>query len=292
VQALLDLRGPQFLVVYALLAALVLTGQRLVRRATEPHAVPRLRAVDPYLVAQLRGGASEAIRVATASLLDRGLLRVVDQRLYAEPEAPTIARRPIERAILGTCTVPSTAGHVLVEGDVKRACAPLQRELVTLALAPSGSMWWMRALGAAVAIGVLETLAVTKISVAFARGRHNVQLLVFAALASGIASVAIAAHRRTPAGDRLVEDLRVLFSGLHARASELPAGGATNELALLAGVFGIAAIPGTLHTTLSELFGPRGNGMAASSSDSGGSSCGSSCGGGGGCGGGCGGCGS
>jgi hypothetical protein len=104
-------------------------------------------------------------------------------------------------------------------------------------------------------------------------------------------------------GNRVLEDFRTLFSRLRDRATEVQVGGATNELALLAGVFGLGALSGTAFAQMQTLFpmgtrnrsstwlGSCGSACGSSWGSSSGSSCGSSCGGGG-CGGGCGGCGS
>ena len=53
---------------------------------------------DPYLIAQFRGGASEALRTACVSLLDRGLLVAENDSLVAV--GPPVSLRPIERALV------------------------------------------------------------------------------------------------------------------------------------------------------------------------------------------------
>ncbi len=59
--------------------------------------------LDPYEVAYLRGGENEVTRVAIASLIQRGLLRIVEQKKWIvtikkidrgrEPESPRAAHR-------------------------------------------------------------------------------------------------------------------------------------------------------------------------------------------------------
>ena len=71
-----DLSGPEFLVFYLSLAAVVIGALVLWRRASESAGAPKIDLADPYLIAYLRGGENEALRVALVSLIDRGLLIV------------------------------------------------------------------------------------------------------------------------------------------------------------------------------------------------------------------------
>jgi hypothetical protein len=98
----------------------------------------------------------------------------------------------------------------------------------------------------------------------------------------------IAMPRLTSRGRTLLADLRRLFARLRERAPRLTPGGASADAALLAAVFGVAALP-TAFAYAQALY-PRAASTSSSWSSSCGASCGSSCGGGGG-GGGCGGCG-
>jgi uncharacterized protein (TIGR04222 family) len=79
---LLTLRGPEFLalfiaicvVVYFLVSGAIAVGER-----RTPGDAPRIR--DPYVIAYLRGGFEELVRVVTLSLVLRGLLQLDAERL-------------------------------------------------------------------------------------------------------------------------------------------------------------------------------------------------------------------
>jgi len=70
------LTGSEFLIFYALLCAAVIAGLVVWRRSKEAGEDARVNLSDPYLIACLRGGSQEAVRVAVVSLVDRGLLRL------------------------------------------------------------------------------------------------------------------------------------------------------------------------------------------------------------------------
>ncbi len=71
-----DLAGPQFLLFYLAFGGCVLLVLNLIRRARESSDSSKVTLTDPYLIAYLRGGKNEALRLGTVSLIDRGLLVV------------------------------------------------------------------------------------------------------------------------------------------------------------------------------------------------------------------------
>src|SRR5688572_6470436 len=96
-----DLPGPQFLAFYAALGLVVVVLVSILRRMAESGPVPKVDVSDPYLIAYLRGGENEALRVATVSLVDRGLLIAEDENLRAKKNVSLDGvRRPIEKALL------------------------------------------------------------------------------------------------------------------------------------------------------------------------------------------------
>src|SRR4030095_11590605 len=95
------LTGPEFLVVYAVLGVAVLAGLHLLRRFAESGPVPRIDYSDPYLLAYLRGGELETMRVTVVSLIDRGLLHLSGGYLtLTNDKGIELVRRPVEAAVL------------------------------------------------------------------------------------------------------------------------------------------------------------------------------------------------
>jgi uncharacterized protein (TIGR04222 family) len=287
-----DLRGPAFLGFYLVLALVVFILVHALRRQGEDGPVPRFQAVDPYLIAYLRGGTPEAVRAAVLSLIDRGFLRPSARSIGTTGEGLRAGvSRPLERALLEACRDGTIAHKLHQLPAVESAAAALEPELVRQGLMPDQSQLSRRFVIGLVALAILGGISLVRIVNALIRHRPFGFLLVLTLVAAA-GVVALLGQRRTTLGSRVLADLQELFAGLRGRADELPSGGATNELALLLGVFGIGALVGERKAQAVQLF-PAGNGSGASGSSScGTSSCSSSSCGGGGCGGGCGGCGS
>jgi uncharacterized protein (TIGR04222 family) len=287
----LDLRGPEFLFFYVVLATSVILLVALLRRAAEGGEVPSDLAFDPYLIAYLRGGREEAIHVAALSLLDRGLIEVKDSSLRTSaPDAANKVRRPLDRAVLERLAEPASAADLYETPEVQRAADTLRTTLERLGLLPAGQVVAARLALFWASLLLLAGLAVTKLLVAFSRGHYNVLFLLVLCVFAMIALFGVAFPRVTARGATALRGLRTMFTGLRQRGPQ--AGGATNELALLAAIFGFSGLTLASADGLAAIAPPRRQTGTGSCS---GSSCGSSSGGGsscgGGCGGGCGGCG-
>jgi uncharacterized protein (TIGR04222 family) len=296
-----DLRGPEFLLLYAAFGVAVLTAAAIARRVRESGPPPRLDLSDPYLAACLRGGRDEAIRVALLGLVDRGLVSAREERWSIRDGAALLdARHPLDQALLrrlgGEGELPSATR---ADAAVQAACADLDERLAELGLVAGAELRRERARRTLVAIAVLVAPAAVKICLALQRGHRNVGLLIASALVFTALAIRLRGGRVTGRGRRVLRDLRSLYGDLRRRADSI-APGSGGELALLAGVFGLAAVPVAVFPHATALAGPRAGDGWSSSSFASGTSCGGgpSCGGGSSCGGSscggssCGGCGS
>ncbi|MFA6243787.1 MAG: TIGR04222 domain-containing membrane protein, partial [Candidatus Hydrogenedentales bacterium] len=109
-----DLPGPQYLVFYGILGIATVTLYLLWVRVNELSG--KLYDVrDPYMIAYLRGGAIEVMRIVLVSLIDRGLLKQVRAGEIEVSNAKAIqtVRRPIERAVLKACESPVKVSTLL-----------------------------------------------------------------------------------------------------------------------------------------------------------------------------------
>jgi uncharacterized protein (TIGR04222 family) len=290
-----DLPGPQFLVFYTLFGCAVIAALYFAQGISESETVPKINYSDPYLLAYLRGAEKEAIRVATISLIDRGLLRVDDQRLSATNAAAVeLVHRPIEKAILQRTRVTSDIASTIESASLKAACKEYKDKLQQLRLIPDQAISSKRLNRLLIALVLLLGVAFIKIVIATMRGRQNIWFLIM--LSGVFAYIAIQKYDpfRTALGDAMLADLRSLFSPLKNRAGMITPGGASGEAALLMALFGINALPHTSFPIIKEFEGKKrlssttcgSSGCGSSSSCSSGSSCGGGGSGCGGCGGG------
>jgi uncharacterized protein (TIGR04222 family) len=281
-----DLTGPEFLAFYLALGAAVMAVLGFLRHAGEVDDPPLVNLADPYLIAYLRGGKNETVRVATTSLIDRGLLTVAGSSVSIAPgRSAEELRVPIEKSLVIFFRKTADAASAF-KASWQSETESYERELIRLELLPGAQRKTAQTLRGGIGIAFLWTVALVKILVALQRGRSNIQFLIILAILFAFAAWKIATPRLTRKGLAMVASLRILFRALQDRATTLLPGRNPNELLLLAAVFGVSTIPAGAFPYTKSLY-PK----AASDGSSCGSSCGSGCGGGG-CGGGCGGCGS
>ena len=309
-----DLHGPEFLVFYFFFSVAVISCVILLRRRDENDESGKPPLDDPYLVAYLRGGEGEAVRVAALSLFDRGFLTLKssgssspfsggENRLeLTDSRAVETVKRPLEKRILEAFKTPMPISTTLELIESSAPCLNYARNLEQLGLLPGEDTREKRRTRKQVAIGLLLGVAFLKIFLALSRGRTNIFFLIVLAIMAAYVTSRISNPFRTAAGEKFLEDVKSLFASIRLRADSLRPGGATSDLVWLASAYGLTAVPGFVFPHVSAFFPrkPLRNENSPGSGDSGGffSSCGSTSCGGGGCGGGgcvgggCGGCGS
>ncbi|HEY2290214.1 MAG TPA: TIGR04222 domain-containing membrane protein [Thermoanaerobaculia bacterium] len=294
----LDLRGPEFLSFYVpyvvCVFLLVWLARVLWSRAYEAPASGRWSPgiypteSDTPAIALLRGGPEEVARTLLGRLVAEGFLIIDDKSLARPPELPrdrsrlTFLEEEALKAGLGS--VPAAAAHkalARVTQALTPHLEPIRLELEAAGLAPGPSQRWGYRLLGLVALVMVMGLGVAKLLVAMSRGRGNVGFLILLLFFSFFISVRLMKSPfQTAAGSRYLSWLKQSHKGLMSMVIDGRRPG-FGELALAAGIFGIAALPSL--QPLHKAFVPP--------SSSSGSDGGSGCGGGGGCGGGCGGCG-
>jgi uncharacterized protein (TIGR04222 family) len=304
-----DLRGPEFLLFYFLFACAVLGILILLRRIDERPNALKPPLDDPYLVAFLRGGEEEVVRVAALSLVDRGLLKLkssgasifsgeAENKLeLTDPQAIEAAKRPIEKRVLEAFQTAQPIGITLDSLVSCQACVDYAINLENLGLLPGPDVRAARNRRLWIAIGILLGVAALKILIALSRGRTNILFLIIISALAAYVTSRLSNPFRTARGEKFLQDVRSLFSTLQLRANSLRPGGATTDLVWLASAFGLAEVSPVLFPQVSALIKRRpqreGHGGGDFFHSCGSSSCGGGGCGGGGCGGGgCGGCGS
>lgn len=248
--------------------------------------MPKLNLADPYEIAFLRGREVEALRIATFSLIDRGLIESMGTELKTKSkEALEHARRPIEKAILIKLLPGAQINDIYTDEILKSACTDYQTSLEKFRLIRTDAVLESRKPLYFLGMFMIAGLAGVKIMVALQRGRSNITFLFTLCVLFLVFLNKIHNSERTGLGNRVLTDLNTLFRGLRDRRLTLKPGGQTNEAALLAAVYGASALSPVSFPYTKDLFPKTKKKSWLSSESSCSSSCGSSCGGGGGCGG-------
>lgn len=286
-----DLYGPEFLLFYIVMAVVLnVLFYSWVRRSDSAVVLdPRGRVLmrDPYMVAYLRGGAAELLKVAIFGMSERGLLLPSKALVQVNQNASGSITHLIERQIAAQCGSARNV-HDLANDSKLQIVATLYAAPMKEYGLIAGQAEYQRRLPMGMLFAtVLFALAVIKIIIAFSRGRHNVIFLVILCVVALIVTAKIFFNRKTKYGTQALEMQQILFKKLLNRVKKKVNADATNETILVAATFGFNALPKSKFPFAFQLRrDPRQNSSSSSCS----SSCGSSCG--GGCGGGCGGCGS
>ena len=291
----LDLRGPQFLGLYAVLFATALAVAFLLRRVMRGPAQvpPDAHRLGPYEIGAVAGGGQLAINTAIASLCQQNVLmpQPGSRSLELTGATPRLAD-PLERAVYGFVNSAGKRTILEVHRNVPAAYALQRPTDLGLVLPPERR--FAAGLASAAPIVALLVLGIGKILVGIGRNRPVAFLVIFCILTLCAAILfLIKAPRRTRAGDALLAGLKSQNVALRSTARAAPKSLGTGELALAMALFGPAVLASTEFNGLRKaMVSDR---QAATSSCGGGcgsgSSCGGSGGGGGGGGGGCGGCG-
>ena len=303
---LADLRGPDFLAVYAVVIFATLLGLNLYLRGLDTtrslKAPPVPPTVDPRETAFLRDGRNGLAQLLVLSLLDRGYLDATLPNNTVQPAENHPDPRhlaPVEKEIFDHFATPQpgwqaprlAASGPLFERVAKAYEEKLRGEKLLRDPATNASV----GLAGLAAVALILGLGGYKLFVAFSRNHHNVGFLIamaFVAFPLVVLTLVRANRPLSACGRAYLAKLELAFAKLRARASlETTRNLDGDSLLLLTAIFGIPALAKTPWQQRATALTPPPN--VSSSSCSSGSGCssssgGSSCGGGGG---GCGGCG-
>lgn len=314
-----DLSGPSFLVFYWTLSVVSLLVVHWFRVLSDVTGAPSRMTADPCMLAYLRDGYPEVVRVALLGLMQDGVVVANGRVLSLAPEEARprfqSERTAVERELISYLTTRAATVDQIVEGGVgKDACLGYQLTLEDFGYMPR-SADLARARTAAVSVAlVLALVALVKIIVAVSRGRSNVIFLLLSAAAAVFIAMKLGGGLRngvTTSGRQAIDAAEALLGGARQRLKDASTALSGQELAWIAAAFGFSVFNYTesdfgFWPALAFDSGTRYRSAAAASnsgySSSSSSSCstfvsscggggGSSCGGGGCGGGGCGGCG-
>lgn len=286
--------GPAYLAFYVVLSLIVLLILYQFRLNSESGEAPRINLKDPYLIAYLRGGANETLRVAMIHLIDHQLLTVTGSRVsVAHADVFPEAKSPLENQIIKAFAPPAEAASIFKNKSLIAQCdSTYQTYLEKLDLLPGSETKSLRGRNFSIAAGLLLLFGVGKILYALSTGNSNVFFLFVLTAGAIFIAYKISFPRLTTGGKNVLEDLRSLYRSSRSRSNR-PA----EEAMMLAAVFGLGALPTDNYAYTRQIFPQAYNTNSSScgssscssscgSSSSGGDGGGSSCGGGG-----CGGCG-
>lgn len=311
---LANLYGPYFLILYGLIIFWTIIGYRLIRKSldrSERFGIPPIpHNPDAFEIAYLRGGANELARAVVFALAQKNLLRFENEEKISRicPTDINFERRslqPIELAALEWFNANRQPNELFQKdgltdalrpfGETYRARLEMQHLIADAEMNRRNNFLVLKSFAVFAAIGAYKFVA------AIYNGSWNVFGIVVMGIV-GTVILLIAGHlpRLTKLGANYLERLQLAFERVKpsnhfpAEANYAPSAtfAAVDPFLLSVGVFGGAALAGTVYSDYNRTF------EKAQNNSAGGSSCGSGCGSssscsssgcGSGCGGGCGG---
>lgn len=293
-----DLKGPEFLAVYACLVVIFFVASYIYQRMMRDVPVLDGRDLAPEEIACLKFGRGATVNVTVAGMLhDNELVATAKKGLFGSVSGSAVKFAPgssvppnnssLERAIYSAV---ETNDRTLAElhGSLDLKTRAIEERLTEMGyLLDAGQLSKARVLPFA-AMLILLGMGGLKIAIGISRGRP-VEFLVFGCVVVLVTFLAILfSFRRSIAGDRLLSSLQDRYSDLK-RQSEAVTRSRQNVL-LGTAIFGAVALEGERFENLKKAWTSNaGSGDGWTSHGCSGDGCG---GGGGGCGGGgCGGCG-
>ncbi len=320
---LATMEGPIFLIMYAFVIFFSVTTLGYFKSKldlSDRMALPAIPPeIDPFEIAYLRGGANELARALIFSLRKKGSIAIEsdgknsiirrapdgDAARLSANERTTLDWIGGERAVSSVFSGPAPLTESL-SGAIHGYQLGLEGRQLLVGSETNAALdrWkWMVA-------AVISGLGFYKILAATANGNWNIVYTIILGTVGCTAALIVGrSSRLTALGKTYLERLRAAFSRISdpgplsftETPSQQSVGFATvDPLMVSVGVFGTAALAGTMYGDYNDAFRKSeqdsyagsscgsscGSSSSSSSGDSGGSSCG-----GGSCGGGCGGCG-
>ena len=283
-----DLYGPYFLAFYALAIVAVIVASYVSVRSvdrTQDLASPQVpKQLDPYEFAYLRGGENEVARVAIASLVQRGLLKIAEKGTWnAKARTIDLGRLPapgelgrIEAGVIKWARFPATPQSIFHANGVRSMLTePCARYEAALAennlLTPrevkeTGARLWLFGSAIIVALGGY------KLAVALTKGHNNVAFLCVLGI-GGVVCLGAACMRRprlSHLGKAYLERVKSAYIDLKdqikqdARLADIwdvsgdtgkaRAATAYSDGLLAVGIFGVAALADTPLADLNTMF--------------------------------------
>ena len=281
-----NLKGPEFLVFFLLLAIILGVLARTLRREWDPIRLKEGAVQDPFLLAFLCGGRRHLLRVAVLLLIDRQKLQVNNNLLRTvSGDSCEETELPLNQAILECNLIAGSASRLFENSKVLKCADEIEKQLMALQLLPDQELRGRRFnLFFGLAFTMLS-ISLIKIVVALNQGHKNIIILVILSVIIPIIFYKICCPFHTEAGSKAVAHAKKLFVGLYARRKSLALHSPTQDLVILASVYSISSLPDAVVKIMKDIK------LCSNQSQGSSGSCGSGSCGGGGCGGGGGGCG-
>lgn len=240
---LLEKHRYDFLTAYSVAGLSTLFAVYLLREISENGELPKWKIDHPKLIACLRGGPAEVIRITTVSLVERGFLKLDWNVLIADSERETDGIDcPVERRILELTRESQPAAGLLSDRRLQDECGIFEAELRAVGFAPNHSQIRRRFILCVTGLVVVLGIGISKVVIAVSQGKNNFWFTVGLMVLFSIPICLSVRPNRTRLGKKFLRGLQRLYSNSLFQADRFRAEGRIDELILMASVFGTGAL--------------------------------------------------
>lgn len=240
---LLEKHRFDFLISYSVAGGSILVAVYLVREIAENGELPKWNVTDPKLIACLRGGIPEVIRIATVSLVERGFLRLNWNVLIAVPEkSSTGVECPVERRILDLTRESQPASMLLSDRALQAECEPYEADLRKVGFAPDRYQIRRRFMLCVTGLFLVLGVGIAKVVMAVSQGKRNVWFTIGLMALFSIVLCFSVRPNRTRLGKKFLSGFQHLYRNSLFQSDRFRAEGRLDELVMMAAVFGFGAL--------------------------------------------------
>jgi uncharacterized protein (TIGR04222 family) len=266
----------EFLLFYLCLCFIVIIAMVLFRFRAESGAPPKMDWSDPYLIAYLRGGENESLRVATISLIDHGILTPDGQTVRRAgniPKNPDL--HPFESEVLKKFAIPRIVEDIFKYQDpgLQSALNSYKEKLQLAGLIPNKDVHQARIRRLIKTCVIIGIAAMIKLMTGL-YPKEPISLFLVPMVAAMVIAGYLSFPHMTARGKAALAEIKNLYSGMRTRVNSFSPGSpgnpgaSTAELAMFAAVFGAAALAATPFAFAADLLSKASGSSSSDSSSS------------------------
>lgn len=246
-----NLKGSSFFIFYIIFGIITLLLLKIIKSIVEDlRNVPKLNFKDPYFFAYLNGGEKEVVRLATAILVYKNILRPQNEKLVALPTSSSFDFR-IEKVLYNYFQVAKRAKDFFDEPILIDICLEYKNRMIDLELIPSQTFRKHRMIIYGIGIAFLLSITLLRIFFSYQTESYTFSYMIFLMFVFLIFSIPIVFSEKTQTSIKVLNDLKWSYK---QKFNQEKIFSEPNDTFLTASIIGLWTLPSNILTSLRELY--------------------------------------